>query len=293
MTTPPGILEMIKAGYCHPSCIINKTLSREHTMNTRILIVRLILAAVICSCNAFAQSQPFVYTLASTALQSGTTVIHYDAAYGEKTFEPFGGDNFEQNAGIRATVSDNLLFIGNFGVASTNRSSRVMEHGELLYTIWNEQQSGFGCSAGAGMRREYGGTNVMLSRLVIGKQFASWHLDGNILLEKAFSADRDEIDLMTTIGCSYAVSSSLHAGIEAIGQDLEGFWDPNEAEGGAVVFFGPVLSFRVPETSLTMTVGGGPILRATNSPRFSGAVRDVAAVTGNGFVIRTMVSFGL
>ena len=55
-------------------------------------------------------------------------------------------------------------------------------------------------SAGVGMRHEYSGTDVLLSRFVIGRQFTSWQSYSNLLLEKPLSGNRDEVDLITTAG---------------------------------------------------------------------------------------------
>lgn len=256
-------------------------------------IIRFVLLVSCFIVSAEAQQHPFLYTILPSDGTSGGAFVSYDAAYGEKTFEPFGGDKMEQTLGIRTRIAGSFTLLAHAGLALNNGRSRSMQHAELLADILNGSEAVVQFSAGAGIRHEYGGTNVIIARALVGKQFTSWNITGNLLLEKPLSSFRDEIDLMTTLGCSYSLSTLFHVGIEAVGQDLEGFWDDEEAEGGATLFAGPTVGVLVPGSNLQITLGGGPIIRATNSPRTSTAIRELPAVTGNGFVVRTSVSMGL
>ncbi len=257
-----------------------------HIIRRSVLLLLIITAAD-------AQQKPFLYTILPFDGSSGGAFVNYDAAYGEKTFEPFGGDKMEQTLGIRTRIAGSFTLVAHAGLALNNGTSRTMQHAELLADILNGSESAVQLSAGAGMRHEYGGTNVIIARALVGKQFTSWNVTGNLLLEKPLSTLRDEIDLMTTLGCSYTLSSLFHVGIEAVGQDLEGFWDDEEAEGGATLFAGPTIGLQIPGSNLHITLGGGPIIRATTSPRTSSALRELPAVSGNGFVVRTSVSMRL
>jgi len=64
-------------------------------------------------------------------------------------------------------------------------------------------------------------------------------------------------------------------------------------KGGATLFMGPGVHLAFPGTTCGLTVGGGLILRATQSARFSDAPRDLPAGRRNGFVLRTELAFGL
>jgi hypothetical protein len=50
---------------------------------------------------------------------------------------------------------------------------------------------------------------------------------------------RDNIDLISSFGYQHRLGSHLFIGIEALGQDLEDYWEPDEAEGGAKLMIGP------------------------------------------------------
>ena len=258
-----------------------------------IYILSVLVSLTFYAASVQGQDRPFLFTVTSFENKVYPTFVHYDAAYGRQTFEPLGGDRVEQNLGIQASLGEMCVVIGHAGLAIDGGSSRASEQCELLVHLMNANESLIDVSAGAGVLHEYGGTNVILGRAALGRRFTSWQVYGNLLLEKALSPDRDNIDLTSTVGLSYQVAGAIHLGIEAVGQDLEGFWDPTEAEGGARLYFGPVIGVEFPGTPWNLTVGGGAIIRATQSTRISGAIRDLPTGGGNGFIFRSVLSFGL
>lgn len=240
-----------------------------------------------------AQQSPFLFTLVPPDQADSRIVVHYDAAYGRETFEPLGGDNLEQTLGIRARLSTSVILSGRLGFANNNISTLSSQRVELLVQAMDSDDGLVDVSLGPGFRHEYSGTNVLLGRIIVGRRFSSWQVYGNLLLEKPFNVDRDDVDLVLTAGWSYSVSSTIRLGVEAVGQDLEGFLDENEAEGGATLFFGSMMVAAIPETSWTLILGAGPILRATRSSRTSSALRDLPFSRGNGFVLHAAVNLGL
>ena len=226
---------------------------------------------------ATGQNGPFLFTLTPLEEKSQPAFIHYDASYAQDAFEPFSGNGVEQNLGLRADLGEMFTVHAQLGLALGDGSSSTSQHAELLARVLKSGDLGVDLMAGAGVRHEYSGTNVLLGRFVLGRMFTSWQLYGNILLEKPLTSDRDNIDLMTIAGISYHISDVIRLGVEAVGQDLEGFWDENEAEGGALLYVGPTVGILFRGTPWNLTVGGGPILRATESDRVSGAVRDLHA----------------
>ncbi|MFZ4622398.1 MAG: hypothetical protein ACOYNS_17680 [Bacteroidota bacterium] len=247
----------------------------------------------LCTVVITAQPSAYLYSHSSSMMPEHSTILRYDAAYSEKNFRPFGADNMEQTIGLRTTLNNSFTVVAHAGIATTIHGSRMMQQAELIADVFHSNDGFTGLAAGAGARHEYDGTNVMLVRALADWRSSSWNVSGNVLLEKAFSASRDQIDLMTTVGVNYALSSVFHAGLEIVGQDLEGFWDTEEAEGGAVVYAGPSIGTVIPGMDLHITVGGGPIIRASQNDRIGTALREIPAVTGNGFVVRTSLSFGI
>jgi hypothetical protein len=88
----------------------------------------------------------------------------------------------------------------------------------------------------------------------------------------------------------FTVTTAPPSGVEAFGEDLEGFWDGEEAEGGAKLFVGPSVHVAPAGRRIYGSVCGGPILYATHSDRMSGAPRPLGA-TGNGYTLRLTVGY--
>lgn len=125
-------------------------------------------------------------------------------------------------------------------------------------------------AVGGGVLHESGGANVLQARLVGGRERERWRLLGNVLLQKPLSGERDAVDLMTSLGWARKLTSGLALGIEAVGEDLEGFWDPLEAEGGARLLVGPSIHYTPAGRKWRLTAAGGrpstrriPAARAT------------------------------
>ena len=124
----------------------------------------------------------------------------------------------------------------------------------------------------------------------MGHTFPASSLFGNLRFEKPLETRRDALDLVTTAGWLHRIGPALHLGVEAIGEDLEGFWDPQEAEGGAKLFVGPSLHLAPVGRRFYASVCGGPILYATHTPFTSGAPRPLAA-SGNGYTVRVSLGY--
>lgn len=240
-----------------------------------------------------AQDRPFLFTFTPASAEQPGLFLQYAAAYGKQTFEPLGGDAVEQSIGLQANLGADWTVLGHLGLALHDGTSRSSQHLELLTRVLNAQDHLVDVRAGAGVRHEYSGTNVLLGRASIGRRFNAIMAYGNVLLERPLSSERDAVDIMFTVGASYDISRSLRIGLEAVGQDLEGFWDDEEAEGGARLFVGPTASLAIEGTPWNITVGGGAIIRATTSDRLSSAFRELPATAENGFLVRTMIGFAL
>ena len=249
----------------------------------------LLVASVVCvSSVAGAQRTPFLFTVMPSAATGPLSAFgYYELGYGERTFEPVAGDRIEQAVGMRATFGSSLTLLARAGVSSLDGDRRVSPRGELLYS------HGVGrtirIAAGMGYAREYSRTDVMLARFGIGRETSRSLMHGNVMFEKPMSGDRDAVDLITTVGAGRRVGSALTLSVEAVGQDLEGFWEPDERDGGARVMAGPSIAIAPPSARWQLTVGGGPIIRATRSAFASGADRPLP--TRNGYVLRSAVGF--
>lgn len=146
-------------------------------------------------------------------------------------------------------------------------------------------------AAGGGVRQEFGGTQTVVGRVIAGAALARGRLESNTVMEKTQAARRDSVDVITTFGWSRAINGRVSAGVEGIGQDLEGFWSADEAEGGARLLVGPSLHVASADRRWSFTMAGGPLFRSdssalapTNTPRSItglGTTRGRYAVVGS------------
>ena len=90
----------------------------------------------------------------------------------------------------------------------------------------------------------------------------------------------------------YRVWRNLLAGVEALGEDLEGFWEEDEAEGGAKLLIGPSVNLSPKDSRFSLSACGGPVIYATRSQAVpSEAVRDLPFK--NGFTVQARIVYDL
>jgi hypothetical protein len=237
------------------------------------------------------QDRPFVFSLTTARDTSKTQVsVSYDVGLGESTFQSAQTNGPEQRVGVQASLGRWTL-VGRFGVASVNRAYQTSQQGELLYSLTTQDAEGVAVAVGGGILREAGGVDVVLARVVAGREFRNSRLHGNLLFQKPLAANRDSLDLITTVGWARHVSGPLSLGVEGIGEDLEGFWDPTEAEGGARLLIGPSLHVAPAGRKWQLTLAGGPTFHPSTTGRSSGALRDLPPQqNARGYAVRTSFS---
>jgi len=109
-----------------------------------------------------------------------------------------------------------------------------------------------------GYLRELGGDNGFWARASVAGDIGRMRLIFNALGSKVLNPARDDIDVVLTAGASYAVMPKLlRVGVEYVVQDLEGAWEPDEADGGIRHFLGAVASL---ELARRVRLSAGPAL---------------------------------
>jgi hypothetical protein len=230
-------------------------------------------------------ASPFLFASLAPA-PGGRVVTSFDAGYNERAFEPVAGERFEPRIGLMAPLSPLLAVSAHVGFADApDARGRAAEQGELWVTP--VRHDGLSLTGGVGVRHEYGGTTVALARLAGARATARSAVAADFLLERPHAAGRDALDVITTVGFAHAVAPSVWLGVEAVGSDLEGFWEKEEAEGGATVLLGPTLAVS-PSARLRLVVGGGPVVRASRSTAVTGTAASGAG-RATGYVLRTSV----
>jgi hypothetical protein len=133
-------------------------------------------------------------------------------------------------------------------------------------------------AGGGGIRQEWDGTRVLIGRALARADVGGGRLQGSLVLERALSSpfQRDAADVVTSVGWSRRMSDRIAIGVEGIGQDLEGFWNPAEADGGARLLVGPSLHVQTESGDWAASATAGQVLRApstASSPDAGGATQ--------------------
>jgi hypothetical protein len=107
-----------------------------------------------------------------------------------------------------------------------------------------------------GLIRELQGQSGAWARLTAGHDEGRARLALSVHGERMFASTRDTLDVMVTAGATLRLTELIRAGVEYVGQDLEGMLGDNEAEGGARHVLGPVVSAAL--WSQRVSLVGGP-----------------------------------
>ena len=262
------------------------------SFGTRALLLTLGLSVVWPMAAALGQSVgPYLYTVSTRQVDEGQVWMSLDTGYGVRAIRPFGEEGVEQRAGVVYGVSKRLSLAA-FAGAWLDEQSAVRlgsVQAELMADLSNGRLP-LDLSAGVGYLREYLGTSVLLMRFAAGRQWARLAMHGNAVIEKPFAANRDAVDLITSFGASFQVHPRARAGIEAIGEDLEGLFEEEEAEGGAKLMVGPVLQFALSDQA-RFRLGGGPIFYLSRSRNISSAPRFLPP-GDSGYAVRASLAYG-
>ena len=226
---------------------------------------------------AAAQERPFLFSVSTATNVQPAARLDYDVGVGERAFQSDVANQPEQRIGLQATYG-RLTFLARVGIAEVGSSYQSSQSGEALYSLVGPTRA-VRLAGGGGVLHEPGGVNVLLARVVAGRDADRWRLDGNVLFQKPMAAGRDTVDVITSVGWARKLSPALALGVEAIGEDLEGFWEAEEAEGGARLLAGPSLHIAPPGQRWQLIATGGPLFHPSDTRRSSGAFRDLPPET--------------
>jgi hypothetical protein len=259
---------------------------------TRVVLTVVCLALVAGT--ATAQDRPFLFSVTTTTEPEKSAVrLDYDVGAGERAFQSDTSNQPEQRVGIQASWG-RFTALGRVGLVSAGSSYQSSQSGEVLYAVLAPAARSLAIAAGGGVLHEAGGTNVLLGRVIAGREADSWRLHGNAVFQKPLADNRDAVDLITTVGWAWKATASVAVGVEGIGEDLEGFWETDEAEGGARLLVGPSLHVAPPGKKWQLTATGGPSFHPENSGRSSDAIRDLPATTDRvGYAVKVGLTYRL
>jgi hypothetical protein len=98
-----------------------------------------------------------------------------------------------------------------------------------------------------GYLRDFAGADGGFLEVTASADLGRLRLAGSGHAERVLDPTRDAIDLYTVVAASYRLAGTLRAGAEHVAQDLEGAWEPDEAEGGLRHFVSVTLAWSSEE----------------------------------------------
>ncbi len=238
--------------------------------------------------------QPFLFSVTTLTPDTRPWSVNYAGTYGERVSDPFGFSGIGQEIALMGYLGNRFTLYAKaaFGFSDGVRVSSAQQVEVIRDIIGGKSAQGFRLGLGLGGRLDYDTMGSLISRLTAAYTTSFWRLNGNLLFEKAFGNDRDAIDVITSIGIQYRLWNELYAGVEALGEDLEGFWEEEEAEGGAKLLVGPSFNLSPKNSRFSFSVCGGPVIYATRSQAGpSDAIRDLPLQ--NGFMVQARVVYDL
>ena len=233
------------------------------------------------------------FTITPEQAEKGKFYFNYESGYSVRAMRPFGEEGVEQRAGIVLGLTKRFSLWGVAGAVADKSTGMRFGSGqfELMGKILTQKKHGLNFSASVGYLREYLGTNVLMGRLAVSRTLRRFHVQGNAIFEKPFARYRDAVDVITTFAAGYHIRPTIWAGIDAIGEDLEGLVESDEAEGGAKFMIGPTVLFQV-MPKMRVRVGGGPIFYLTQNTPVSQAPR-VLPPGKSGYTVRISMIYGI
>ncbi len=264
-------------------------------------------AFLFISTNLFSQNQefntdlsvartpePFLFSVSTLTPQDLKWSLDYSGSYGERVTDTFGYNGVNQQIAVKGYVGSKITLYAYtaFGFSQGNEVSSSQQAEIIRNFLGGKKHTGLRVGAGLGVRRDYSDVKSLLSRITFSFNSPKWKTTGTMLFEKALASNRDKIDFITSLGVHYCLSRNLFGGVEAIGEDLEGFWDKEEAEGGAKLLIGPSLNLTPQKSRLSFSLSGGPVFYATKNQVYNpDAIRELPSQAG--LMVRARVIFSL
>jgi hypothetical protein len=232
--------------------------------------------------------RPWLYASDPTAPPPGHVLASLGVGYApvnRGASRPFAGDIAHAGAVFSAGAE-----VGIFRFASLKAEGLLAGEGSTMSAgamiganIYPLDPTGpIDLAVSGGYLRELGGANGLWGRVAVAGDLGPARLVFTALGEHVFAtptpdepAQRDDIDLVLTAGASFELTQALHLGAEYVVQDLEGVWDPEEAEGGVRHFVGPVASL---ELARRVRITAGPAFGlSSGSPNVLGRLAAMYA----------------
>ena len=222
---------------------------------------------------AGAEDAFYIYQPGNFFGAQGDLTLETETAYGTREARLLGDDAFEQGLRLRVSGTDwlsfeawgGMVFQTNEEVKEENGAQDVAFAGDIYARALNQDDHLINLNFGLGYLYDYQQTSIPRVRVVISRSWGNFDVTlgavGEIPLKKEEGEEEgeegeageeeaeeeegayDEVDLAFNAAASYGFTDWFRLGAEAVLEDTEGFWEEEEAEGGAKLVTGPTASF--------------------------------------------------
>lgn len=238
--------------------------------------------------------EPFLFSMTTLTPEDQKWSMHYAGSYGDKVEGPFGYEGVSQQIALKGYLGNKFTVYANagLGIPSGGKITGAEQVEVLRDFISGEKYKGLRVGIGLGMSNDFSNAKSILGRVAASYDVSRLKASGNVLFEHTFLENRDAVDVIMNFGLQYRLSDNLYGGFETVAQDLEGFWEKDEAEGGAKLLIGPSLNMTPKRSKFSFSLCGGPVIKATNSTVENPyAIRQLPVQSG--FIVMGSVIFNL
>ena len=238
--------------------------------------------------------EPFLFSKTTLTPEDLKWSMDYSTSYGERVSGPFGNEGVGQQVGVKGYLGKQFTLYAHagFAITSDNKVTSAQQVEIIHDFIGGKKNQGLRLGIGLGAGKDFSNVGSLLGRIAVSYDAPRWKAGGNLLLEKAFASNRDKIDVISSFGFHHVLFGKLYGGFETVGEDLEGFWDQEEAEGGAKLLVGPSLNMTTNNSKISFSLSGGPVFYATqNQITNPDAIRELPSQAG--LTLRAKVTFNL
>jgi hypothetical protein len=267
-----------------------------------------IVTALVISCGAAAADEAVIYKEVNSepisrrsvqeraylaqpldrTMNANQIAVSNSISAGRRVGRPLENGGLENQLGIGAGLTQ-WLTVDAFGsLASSPGATRASYGATARFRVLDQTTNKVAnLVLSGGALQEHDGVPVAQVSVAAGRDFGKTNLTLSSLFEKAFAKDRDQADAVVSLGTSYAFTQDVRAGLEAIGEDLEAFFEPEVAEGGARLVAGPSLIIEMLEKKLSLGFNAGAGVAYLPRPTLSGDPQRTEAYVGRARLVYT------
>jgi len=210
-----------------------------------------------------AQERPLVFTVDPTTPSAGTASVGYSFGLGSgiaadrplpvNMASASGSHTMSAAYGLSSRLAP--FVSASFADVGTSTSTSSVSAG-LTWQLTSPGAPLRASVSGAGVHEGTGGANGVSALAAASLDLGRLRIVGNVRADRLFAAGRDRLDTFVMAGATARVAGGLRAGVEYVGQDLEGMFAA-DAEGGARHAVGPTVALDLDGGRYQLAVGAG------------------------------------